>query len=209
MDKPWKVISAFVGVFVAGAVFGGFFTLRTSAKRFAAERALLEETAKSHAAVLADAKRVPTNQAAGSEAPKSAAATPSAPASRPQDRIVLIQLREISRRLNPTAEQLARIRVFMSRANEDVQRLGREHWQDTARVNDRMYEDIAALLTPEQQVQLEKMRQETLERVRRAREKQREEALLKSSAARTNGTNVPGQPNPNRKSASPEGANPK
>ena len=30
MDRPWKVIFAFVGVFVAGAVFGGFFTLRSS-----------------------------------------------------------------------------------------------------------------------------------------------------------------------------------
>ncbi|MSU66184.1 MAG: hypothetical protein EXS38_08815 [Opitutus sp.] len=28
MDKPWKVILAFVGVFIAGSVFGGFFALR-------------------------------------------------------------------------------------------------------------------------------------------------------------------------------------
>ncbi len=28
MEKPWKVILAFVGVFIAGAVFGGFFALR-------------------------------------------------------------------------------------------------------------------------------------------------------------------------------------
>ena len=28
MDKPWKVILAFVGVFIAGSVFGGFFSLR-------------------------------------------------------------------------------------------------------------------------------------------------------------------------------------
>lgn len=28
MNKPWKVILAFVGVFVAGAVFGGFLSVR-------------------------------------------------------------------------------------------------------------------------------------------------------------------------------------
>lgn len=31
MQTPWKVISAFVGVFVGGAVFGGLFSLRTTA----------------------------------------------------------------------------------------------------------------------------------------------------------------------------------
>ncbi|HVS51582.1 MAG TPA: hypothetical protein VHD62_04440 [Opitutaceae bacterium] len=27
MDKPWKVVLAFVGIFIAGAVFGAFFSL--------------------------------------------------------------------------------------------------------------------------------------------------------------------------------------
>jgi hypothetical protein len=35
MDVPWKVILAFVGVFIAGAVFGGVFTMGVSARRFA------------------------------------------------------------------------------------------------------------------------------------------------------------------------------
>ncbi len=33
MEKPWKVISAFIGVFIAGAIFGGFFTMRASSGR--------------------------------------------------------------------------------------------------------------------------------------------------------------------------------
>ena len=33
MDKPWKVIVAFIGVFIAGAVFGGVFSLRSAGKR--------------------------------------------------------------------------------------------------------------------------------------------------------------------------------
>jgi hypothetical protein len=28
MEKPWKVVAAFIGVFIAGSVFGGFFALR-------------------------------------------------------------------------------------------------------------------------------------------------------------------------------------
>jgi Spy/CpxP family protein refolding chaperone len=35
MDKPWKVISAFIAVFVAGAIFGGVFSFRASGQRLA------------------------------------------------------------------------------------------------------------------------------------------------------------------------------
>lgn len=34
MNKPWKVILAFLGVFLAGAVFGGFISLRMARERF-------------------------------------------------------------------------------------------------------------------------------------------------------------------------------
>jgi len=33
MNRPWKVILAFIGVFVAGAVFGGFLSLRFAPER--------------------------------------------------------------------------------------------------------------------------------------------------------------------------------
>ena len=33
MEKPWKVILAFVSVFIAGAIFGGVFSLRAVGKR--------------------------------------------------------------------------------------------------------------------------------------------------------------------------------
>src|SRR6266498_2113039 len=33
MEVPWKVIFAFVGVFIAGAIFGGVFTVGVSARR--------------------------------------------------------------------------------------------------------------------------------------------------------------------------------
>ena len=191
MDKPWKVISAFVGVFVAGAVFGGLFTLRASSKRLAAEQARL--ASEKVPVVVVENKQPSTAPVAAEASTKTAAAQPAA---RPQDRIVPAVMNQLTRRLAPTAEQKERIRPIISRATDDIQRLTREHWQDTTRVTERMYEDIDALLTPEQRVQLEKMRQEALERVRKAREKQRDDAAAKNSAPRP------------AKAMTPEGANP-
>ena len=190
MDKPWKVISAFVGVFVAGAVFGGLFTLRASSKRLAAEQARI---ASERAPVVVVENKQPSPAAIATE---TSAKTAAQPAARPQDRIVPAVMNQLTRRLSPTAEQKEKIRPIISRATDDIQRLTREHWQDTTRVTERMYEDIDALLTPEQRIQLEKMRQEALERVRKAREKQRDDAAAKSSAPR------PAKP------LTPEGANP-
>lgn len=202
MDKPWKVISAFVGVFVAGAVFGGLFTLRASSKRTAAEQASLA-AAKTPSVVVVDHKQSSTPSATPEQAAKTAAQSGTQPPARPQDRIVPAVMNQMTRRLSPTAEQREKIRPLIARATDDIQRLTREHWQDTTRVTERMYEDIAAVLTPEQRIQLENMRQEALERVRKAREKQRDEAQAKSTAAR---------PNPSgdskRKPLTPEGANP-
>lgn len=204
MDKPWKVISAFVGVFVAGAIFGGFFTLRATHK----QPAFVEQAAvppKASPAVTVENKApLPTS---GETTKAQAVTAVQVPPTRPPDRILPAVMNQMTRRLNPTVEQRKKILPVVARATDDIQRLTREHWQDTTRVTDRMYEDIAAILTPEQQVQLEKMRQEALERVRKAREKQRDEAQAKS-VARPAAGNQPGQPAPNRKSAVPEGANP-
>ena len=190
MDKPWKVISAFVGVFVAGAVFGGLFTLRASSKRLAAEQARISDVKAP--AVVVDQKHPSSTPTATETSTKTAAQ----PAARPQDRVVPAAMNRMTRALNPTPEQRKKILPIISRATEDFQRLTREHWQDTTRVTERMYEDIAALLTPEQRIQLEKMRQEALERVRKAAEKQRDDASAKSSAPRP------------AKALTPEGANP-
>ena len=207
MDKPWKVISAFIGVFVAGAVFGGLFTLRASSKRLAAEQASLA-AAKAPAVVVVDSKQPSTPPATPEQPAKTAAPASAQPVARPQDRIVPAVMNQMTKQLNPTAEQRVKMRALIARATEDVQRLTREHWQDTTRVTERMYEDIAAILSPDQRVQLEKMRQETLERVRKAREKQRDDAVAKSSAARPNPQGDPPQPNQKRKPLTPEGANP-
>jgi hypothetical protein len=152
MDRPWKVILAFVGVFIAGAVFGGFFTLRSAAR-------------------VAEASRPKANSVkppAGKQAPGGPAAPAAAKGIAPQ------VMRQLTQRLSPTPEQQKAIRPIVSRAAEDLQRMQKEHLADTTRTTERMYADVAALLTPAQRAQLEQMRQEMLERVRKVREKRDE-----------------------------------
>jgi len=166
MDRPWKVISAFVGVFIAGAVFGGFFTLRSVDRVVDAARG----------------KGTPAKAPATKPAP----AAPAAPA--PAKGIAPQVMRQLTQRLSPTPEQQKAIRPIVSSAAEDLQRMQREHLADTTRTTERMYADVSALLTPAQRTQLEQMRQEMLERVRKVREKRDEtpaEGTAKSTPAGT------------------------
>ncbi|MFZ9747186.1 MAG: hypothetical protein ACO3G4_11200 [Opitutaceae bacterium] len=154
MDRTWKVILAFVGVFIAGAVFGGFFTLRSAAR--------VAET---------------TRPKAGSAKASASKPTPGGPATPAAAKGIAPQLmRQLNQRLSPTPEQQKAIRPIVSRASEDLQRMQKEHLADTTRTTERMYADVAALLTPMQRTQLEQMRQEMLERVRKVREKREEGA---------------------------------
>lgn len=152
MVKPWKVIFAFVGVFIAGAVFGGFFTLRSASKWLPAERARLAAPVAKAAPVATQPGKEPV----------------------PAGRIFPQVMRQFTQRLSPTPEQQKAIRPIVGRAAEDLQRMQREHLADTTRTTERMYADVAAILTPAQRTKLEQMRQEMLERVRREKEKRGE-----------------------------------
>lgn len=149
MDKPWKVIFAFVGVFIAGAVFGGFFTLRSAGKWGAGDRPRPVP------------KAAPVAGQAGKAAP-------------PPGRIYPQVMRQFTQRLKPTPEQQKSIEPIVSRAAEDLQRMQREHLTDTTRTTERMYADVASILTPVQRTKLEQMREEMHERVRKEKEKRGE-----------------------------------
>lgn len=136
MDKPWKVIFAFVGVFIAGAIFGGLFTLRSAGRRFS---------------------NLPPPTVAGPvPRAKSLAAPP----------IGVAMMRQFTQKLKLTADQKEKIRPIVTRAGEDLARLRRENLQATTRVMERMHVDIAASLTPVQRTELEEMRKSMQERVR-------------------------------------------
>lgn len=163
MDKPWKVILAFVGVFIAGAVFGGVFTLRSAGKGPAG--------GKAKATAPAAAKSGGTT---GPAIQSSAVAT----------RVAQQVMRQLQQRLSPTPEQQKAIRPIVSRASEDLQRMQREHFADITRTTERMYADLAPILTPEQRGKLQQMREEMLDRSRRELEK-RGEVAAKPAASPT------------------------
>ncbi len=174
MDKPWKVIAAFIGVFIAGAVFGGFFTLRGPARR-------LPPPQTRPLAQLPPAGQ--PRQVAGPQlSPQSGSHTRSNPIT-PQ------LMRGFTKSLQLTPEQREKIQPIVSRAGEDFQRLReedvrrrQENFADVARVNERMYADVAAVLTPEQRTELQAMRQRIEDKFQAERQKRAEAAAAEAAA---------------------------
>lgn len=148
-----KVISAFIGVFIAGAVFGGLFTMGTASRQEVAAATVTPPAATTTAATTVQGTPVATK------------AVPKAP----QARVDPKMMRQYTQRLNLTAEQREIIKPFMARAETELARLRRLNLQDTTREMTRMYENIARNLTPEQLVELEKLKAATLERLEEAK----------------------------------------
>lgn len=162
MEKPWKVIVAFVGVFIAGAIFGGFFSLR-SARR------------APQPVVQMPPPQQPKVQVAGPQVGSVAMPVRSSPIT-PQI------MRGLTKELKLTGDQREKVLPIVSRAGEDFQRLREEearqrtqNLSDVARINERMYADVSNLLTPEQRQRLATMRQEREERLQAEKQKRAEE----------------------------------
>lgn len=143
MEKPWKVVLAFIGVFIAGAVFGAVFTLRTAGKR------VVDRADKGTPAA-------------------TAVAQPKAP---PQSDIAPALMRQFTQNIKLTNAQKEKVRPLVNRAAEDLQRLRRENLENTVRVMERMYTDVAAWLTVEQRGQLDAMRTKMQEKAAEDRKK--------------------------------------
>jgi len=176
MEKPWKVVCAFVLVFMAGAIFGGVFTVGFSARR------------QSIGTKVSPPAR-PATAAAAAGQPKAVPATPQSQppagaATAKPNPITPTLMRQFTQRLKLTAEQRERIRPIVTRAGEDFIRLRQENLADTARVTERMYSDVAALLTAEQRAEIETMQRQMEERVQAERQK-RADAAAAEAASRT------------------------
>lgn len=188
MDRPWKVIVAFIGVFIAGAVFGGFFTLRATGKRMA------ERPAQPAAPSVSAPATQPSGTATTPAAAPGTAATPgtaSAAAAKvtPQAGISITLMRQFSR-LKLTNTQKEKIKPLVDRAADDLSRMrkrvaeqNRDNAETTARVLERMYEDVGAWLTPAQRDDLEDMRQKALEKQAELRKKQKADAAAAAAPA--------------------------
>ena len=184
METPWKVIVAFIGVFVAGAIFGGVFTLGAGKRFRPAEPVAVVQP------------QPPPQQVAQQPAPVDTQKTDKKPQPPKPPAFTLGMMRDLTKRLSPTSEQQKAFRPIVLRATEDIQRSQREHIQETSRVMDRMYEDISALLSPEQKLLLEKMRQELLEKSRQERLKRGASPADLEGANRSGGSARPATPPP-------------
>src|SRR5690242_4469932 len=111
METPWKVIIAFIGVFVAGAIFGGVFTLGAG-KRFRAEPVAQQPLPQPKPQQVAQ-------QPTPTESPKTDP-TKSVPPKLPP--FTLGMMRDLTKRLSPTSEQQRAFRPIVQRATEDIQR---------------------------------------------------------------------------------------
>ena len=192
MDVPWKVLFAFVGVFIAGAIFGGVFTVGASARRVGngprGERPLNQ---------LPLPKQQPKAVVAGPQAPNQGLAPLRA------NPITPTLMTQFTRRLNPSGEQKEELKKILGRAGEDLHRLRQENFADVGRVTERMYADVSAVLTPGQRAELEKMRRQNEERMQNERNKKRAEAAGAEVPGRGGGVNA--SPPPVRPAATPPG----
>jgi hypothetical protein len=186
MDVPWKVILAFIGVFIAGAIFGGVFTIGVSARRFAnVPRNALP--AGRPVTQLPPARQPPAPLVAGPQGPHQ-------PITLRGNPITPALMTQFTRRLKPTAEQHEVLRKILGRAGEDFQRLRQENFAEVARVTERMYADVSGVLTLEQRSELEKMRHQFEAKMQEAAKK-RSEAAAAEAQNRANTNPVPARPN--------------
>ena len=75
-----------------------------------------------------------------------------------------LHLKRLSDRLELTAEQQERIRPIVRRGMEDLNRTRETTVRESRRIFERMEEDVAAVLTPEQKVKYEQLNRELRER---------------------------------------------
>src|SRR5688572_30721301 len=160
MDVPWKVILAFVGVFIAGAIFGGVFTLGVSARRVVNVPRQAPGIDRSVAQF--PAVPPPKSEVAGPHAPKSGG-TATTTRTNP---ITPVLMSQFTRKLSGlTPPQKDSLRTILGRAGEDYHRLRQENLADVTRVTERMYADVSGVLSMEQRAELEKMRKQLEERL--------------------------------------------
>jgi hypothetical protein len=159
MEKPWKVVAAFVGVFIAGSIFGGLLALRLSHWDLGSR--------------MAEAPKVPPASAspapsgtAPHQPPQITAATPRPAPSAPVPQLQLppsmaVQAPQLMRRyvdkLNLSTEQKDRINPLIQRAASDLRRQQQTNLRETGIIFQHLQEDIAKELTPAQRTRLEEM----------------------------------------------------
>ena len=194
MEKPWKVILAFLGVFVAGAVFGGFFSIGIGRRIWEMETPA-PAPAKPVAVTVTPTPAQPAPPTAAKGAPSQVAAK-AAPAQQPVpvdvERVQL--MRRVTNRLNLTATQKALVEPIIQRAVQDIWRQQQNYYRETQFLTQRMKQDIAKELTPEQQVRLEDLWAKQLELFRKRQVEAQAQIRQQNQAAQKAPTPAPSTP---------------
>jgi hypothetical protein len=148
MEKPWKVVVAFVGVFIAGAVFGGFFALRVKQREV---RPRFSQTILSSPPAALGQAQAPSS----GNRPKTPLPQLQLPAAMAVQAPQL--MRRYVERLDLTAEQKDKVNPLLVRAAEDIRRQQQTNLRETAIIIQHLQEDLAKELTPVQRVRLDEM----------------------------------------------------
>jgi hypothetical protein len=151
MEKPWKVIFAFVSVFIAGAIFGAFFSLRTGGQ-------LPRMKAGEFRARKGDA------QNAVGQAPQSR------PLLGPSQPVQAAQImRRYTERLDLSPEQRKKVNPLIQRATEDIRRQQQNNFRENGIIVQRLQQDISRELRPEQRARLAEMEERQRELMQQQR----------------------------------------
>ena len=137
MDKSWRVILAFIGIFVAGTVTGGLITLRVVQK-------IGERRAVAAWRIFEGRQNPPPgNPAQGN--PANSAPPPVGPQF----------FRRVIGQLDLTPEQKEKFKPIETHAMEDYRRLLRDTQHSTDLISEKTQDEIAVILTPEQRAKFE------------------------------------------------------
>lgn len=151
MEKPWKVIFAFVSVFIAGAVFGAFFSLRTGGQL---PRMKAGEVRP---------RKVEMGSAVGQSPQSRPLLGPSQPVQAAQ------LMRRYTERLDLSPEQRKKINPLIQRATEDIRRQQQNNFRENGIIVQRLQQDIASELRPEQRARLAEMEERQRELMQQQR----------------------------------------
>ncbi|PTX96663.1 hypothetical protein [Opitutus sp. ER46] len=188
MEKPWKVIVAFLGVFIAGAVFGGFFSLGMGMRWMSILPAATPPAVVSGPNTAVTAPATPV-------APSVKLPPPSAAASSLKNSMLQIPqtwqatqvMRRYAERLDLTLEQKDRVMPLIRRATDDYRRIQQNTFRETAIVLQRLQQDIAKELTPaqlEKLNRLEERQRETIQKMEQSQRDSRKAELPKKPGAK-------------------------
>lgn len=170
--QTWKVIAAFVGVFVAGAVFGGFFTLGVASRTGSFSPPVGESESAASTDAAAEARSAGAKEAGRDKRPAGGGRSL---LQIPQTWQAPQLMRRYAERLDLTPEQKQRINPLFQRAAEDYRRVQQNTYREAGVILNRLQQDLAQELTPEQRAKLDAWQRDQRERLRKVEQRFKEQ----------------------------------